>query len=37
MRKHMSTGKSRGLFTHAAQKTHPRNMLGMPMRGGIRL
>lgn len=33
----MSSGSSRGLFTRTAMKTHPRNLLGMPMRGGIRL
>lgn len=33
----MSSHGSRRLFTATAKKTHPRNLLGMPMRGGIRL
>lgn len=33
----MSGKSSRKLFTRTAQRTHGRNMLGTPMRGGIRL
>lgn len=33
----MSARGSRRYFTATAQKTHPRNLLGTPMRGGIRL
>lgn len=29
--------KSRKLFTRTATRTHGKNHLGMPMRGGIRL
>lgn len=36
-RRAMSNSGSRRLFTATAQKTHPRNLLGMPMRGGIRM
>lgn len=28
---------SRKMFTRTAQRTHGKNMLGTPMRGGIRL
>lgn len=36
-RKKMSGRASRGLFTATAKTTHPKNLLGHPMRGGIRL
>ncbi|WNK12836.1 MAG: hypothetical protein [Microvirus sp.] len=29
--------QSRKLFTRTAERTHGKNMLGTPMRGGIRL
>lgn len=36
-RRPVSNSGSRSLFTATAKKVHPRNLLGMPMRGGIRL
>lgn len=36
-RQKLSRGKSRKLFTKTAKKVHPKNGLGNPMRGGIRL
>lgn len=36
-RKELSRGGSRRLFTATADKVHPKNLLGAPMRGGIRL
>jgi len=29
--------KSKKMFTKTAKKVHPKNGMGMPMRGGIRL
>lgn len=38
MKRHKMNGKhSRKLFSRTAKGTHPRNMMGVPMRGGIRL
>lgn len=37
MRHKISRKGSRKLFTATAKGTHPRNLLGAPMRGGIRL
>ena len=36
-RRSISSSGSRRLFTATAKKTNPRNLLGNPMRGGIRL
>lgn len=36
-RQKMGNRQSRRLFTRTADKVHPRNMQGAPMRGGIRL
>jgi len=36
-RRSITGSGSRRLFTATADKTHPRNLLGNPMRGGIRL
>lgn len=36
-RKRMSKGYSKGLFRSTAKGGHPKNFLGAPMRGGIRL
>lgn len=36
-RKKLSRKKSRKLFSRTAQKTHKKNGLRKPMRGGIRL
>lgn len=37
-KRHKMSGKhSRKLFTRTAERVNPRNMLGSPMRGGIRL
>lgn len=36
-RSKMSNSKSKRLFTKTAQRVNSRNMLGAPMRGGIRL
>lgn len=33
----ISSSGSRRLFTSTAQKVHPYNRMGKPMRGGIRL
>lgn len=33
----LSGGKSRRMFTKHASHPHPMNMMGAPMRGGIRL
>lgn len=33
----MSRGHSKRNFTHNAMRVHPKNSLGGPMRGGIRL
>lgn len=33
----MSNSKSKRLFTRTAERVNPRNNLGTPMRGGIRL
>lgn len=38
MRRHkMPARQSKRLFTRTADKTHKKNLMGMPMRGGIRL
>lgn len=37
MRHKLSRKGSKRLFTATAKKVNPRNMLGAPMRGGIRL
>lgn len=38
MKRHkLSRDYSRKLFTRTAQRVHPRNGQGMPLRGGIRL
>lgn len=36
-RSSISGSGSRRLFTATAKKTHPYNLMGKPMRGGIRL
>ena len=36
-RKSMSMGKSKKVFVRGAVNVHPKNNLGTPMRGGIRL
>lgn len=36
-RQKMSRRGSKKLFSRTAKKTHARNVLGRPMRGGIRL
>lgn len=36
-RSKMSRSKSRSLFSNTAKDTHPKNLRGMPMRGGYRL
>lgn len=36
-RKKLDGKYSRKLFTATARKVNPRNLLGMPMRGGIRM
>lgn len=36
-RRKISLNKSRKMFTRHAGKPHPLNVVGMPMRGGIRL
>jgi len=33
----MNRGKSRRSFSRGASRTHSRNIMGAPMRGGIRL
>lgn len=33
----MNKGKSKRLFSRTASGTHPKNLRGAPMRGGIRL
>lgn len=33
----LSRGKSRRMFTKHASRPHPLNLMGSPMRGGIRL
>ncbi|QXP08372.1 MAG: hypothetical protein [Arizlama microvirus] len=38
MKRHkMGNAHSQKVFTKTAKKTHPKNMAGAPMRGGIRL
>nr|QJB19155.1 MAG: hypothetical protein [Microvirus sp.] len=36
-RKPMSASHSKKVFTSTAKKVHPKNLIGKPMRGGIRL
>lgn len=36
-RSRLSNGKSKRLFSRTAERSNPRNHLGAPMRGGIRL
>lgn len=36
-RSKMSNNSSRKLFTKTAQRVNPKNTMGTPMRGGIRL
>lgn len=36
-RKKLSRKGSKRLFTATAQRVHPRNAMGRPMRGGIRI
>lgn len=36
-RKFLKQSKARRVFSHTAAKVHPKNILGHPMRGGIRL
>lgn len=36
-RRPMSARKSKRVFTKTAQKVHHKNLMGAPMRGGIRL
>lgn len=33
----MSKSQGKKLFTRTAQRVHPKNLIGKPMRGGIRL
>lgn len=36
-RSKMGKKRSKRLFTKTAMRVHPKNMMGAPMRGGIRL
>lgn len=36
-RSHIKHSTSKRVFTKTAKKVHPKNMMGNPMRGGIRL
>lgn len=36
-RSKMPHGQSKRVFRQGAQRVHPKNMMGAPMRGGIRL
>jgi len=38
MKRHkMNAGKSKRLFSATASRTHRKNLMGVPMRGGIRM
>ncbi|WNK15034.1 MAG: hypothetical protein [Microvirus sp.] len=38
MRRHkLGKAKSKRLFTNTAKSTHPKNLAGVPLRGGLRL